>query len=233
MTQQQIAAQTGALGSDGNLNVYTVPGSVIATPVSAAVIFDGTNAAGPFLPCLTFKTQTGAVIARCPAPGVAAGAIAEVSWFPSVGGGLPTPNTGGNWADYTPTWTSKLGANPAIGNGTLSGTYFQVGKYVVCHVTMVAGSTTTFGGTSGNSVWRFSLPVTGSGTSISFGMSSNCVRGGGTLDFPSWGFQDTATAMAGWGWYSGSSAMAFLNNAAPWSWAAGDRVLLASLYEAV
>jgi hypothetical protein len=85
VTQQQIAAQPGALGADGNLNVYVVPGSVIATPVSASVIFDGTSAAGAFIPCLTFKTQTGAVIARCPAPEVAAGDTAEVSWFPSVG----------------------------------------------------------------------------------------------------------------------------------------------------
>lgn len=85
MTQQQIAAQTGALGPDGNLNVYTVPGAVIATPVSASVIFDGSSAAGAFIPCLTFKTQTGAIIARCPASEVAAGDTAEVSWFPSVG----------------------------------------------------------------------------------------------------------------------------------------------------
>ena len=84
MTQQNIAGETGALGSSGDLNVYTVPGSAIVTPYSATVAFDGTGAAGAFIPCLTFKTQTGAIIARCPAPEVAAGDTAEVSWFPHV-----------------------------------------------------------------------------------------------------------------------------------------------------
>ena len=91
MTQQQIKCLTGPLGAGGDLQVYEVPGSVLVTPVSASVSFDGTGAAGAFIPCLTFKTQTGAIIARCPAPEVAQGDTAEVSWFPagSLGGGSP------------------------------------------------------------------------------------------------------------------------------------------------
>jgi hypothetical protein len=128
VTQQQIAAQTGDLGSDGNLNVYVVPGSVIATPYSASVTFDGSSAAGNFIPCLTFKTQTGAIIARCPAPEVAAGDTAEVSWFPHVGStsaaaGTPelpvaffdttTPFTLSTWggAYSLVTWDTMLGTD--------------------------------------------------------------------------------------------------------------------------
>lgn len=88
MAQEQIKGDTGDLGSDGSLTTYTVPGSAIVTPYSVSVTFDGSGAAGNFLPCLTFKTITGAVIARCPAPGVAAGGTAEVSWFPHVGGSV-------------------------------------------------------------------------------------------------------------------------------------------------
>lgn len=93
MAQQQIKAETGALGSDGDLQVYQVPGSVIVTPYSASAVFDGSGAAGSFIPCLTFKTQTGAIIARCPAPEVAAGDTAEVSWFPHVAPGSPGVTT--------------------------------------------------------------------------------------------------------------------------------------------
>lgn len=86
MAQEQIKGQAGALGSGGSLDTYVVPGAVTVTPYAVSVTFDGTGAGGSFLPCLTFKTITGAVIARCPASAVSAGGQAEVSWFPSVGG---------------------------------------------------------------------------------------------------------------------------------------------------
>lgn len=86
MAQQQIKGATGDLGSGGQLDVYDVPGSAVITPFSVSATFDGSGAGGPFLPCLTFKTQTGAIIARCPAPEVASGDTADVSWFPHVAG---------------------------------------------------------------------------------------------------------------------------------------------------
>src|ERR1044071_1955961 len=48
------------------------------------------------------------------------------------------------WDSYTPTWTNST-TNPTIGNGTLSGAYIQVGKFVVFRVSIGMGSTTTFG----------------------------------------------------------------------------------------
>ena len=60
----------------------------------------------------------------------------------------------GAWTTYTPTWTSSSGT-PSIGNGTLTGSYCVIGKTVFWDVSLVAGSTTTFGtGTN-----RFSPPV--------------------------------------------------------------------------
>lgn len=84
MGQQQIKGDTGPLGSGGELVTYVVPGSALVTPYSVSAVFDGSGASGSFIPCLTFKTITGAIIARCPAPEVAAGDGAEVSWFPHV-----------------------------------------------------------------------------------------------------------------------------------------------------
>lgn len=44
---------------------------------------------------------------------------------------------------YTPTWTATV--NPAIGNGTLVGSYFQIQKLIIGEIFLVVGSTTTFG----------------------------------------------------------------------------------------
>lgn len=56
---------------------------------------------------------------------------------------------------YTPAWTSS-GTGPSLGNGTLSGFYWQFGKLVIGKLKLAIGSTTS-GGT-GN--WYWSLPVT-------------------------------------------------------------------------
>ena len=78
---------------------------------------------------------------------------------------------GDAWTSYTPTWTGS-GGNPAIGNGTLAGKYIQAGKLVVFQITIIAGSTTTFGtGNYGTSLpfaptayrWRFYGTVGNSG----------------------------------------------------------------------
>jgi len=65
----------------------------------------------------------------------------------------------GAWTPYTPSWTST-GTAPAIGNGTLTGAYVQIGKWVQFRIQVTFGSTTTFG-TGGLQV---SLPVTPVGT---------------------------------------------------------------------
>jgi hypothetical protein len=59
---------------------------------------------------------------------------------------------------YTPAWTTT-GTAPAIGNGTLSGSFSIIGKTCAFRVSWLAGSTTTFGTLN----YRFSLPVTASG----------------------------------------------------------------------
>jgi len=57
-------------------------------------------------------------------------------------------------ASYAVTWTA-VSVNPAIGDGTLVGLFLQVGKVVDFSITMIAGSTTTFG----TGAWIFTLPV--------------------------------------------------------------------------
>jgi hypothetical protein len=58
------------------------------------------------------------------------------------------------WTAYTPTWTST-GTAPALGNGTLTGRYMQVGKSIVGRLTLTLGSTSTVG----TGTYIFSHPV--------------------------------------------------------------------------
>jgi hypothetical protein len=61
---------------------YTVPGSTAFIPRTASATFDGSGAAGAFLPTMRWVSQSGQVIGRYTGPQVAAGSSAEVSWAP-------------------------------------------------------------------------------------------------------------------------------------------------------
>lgn len=78
--------------------------------------------------------------------------------FVQSGGGT-TINWASAYTAYTPTWTAS-GVAPAIGNGTITGSYLQVGKLVHGLATLTFGSTTTFGTGS----YSLSLPVAAAGS---------------------------------------------------------------------
>jgi len=59
------------------------------------------------------------------------------------------------WTPFTPTWTSS-GAAVSLGNGTITGKYQQVGKWVEYRGLLTMGSTTTYG----TGVYRVTAPVT-------------------------------------------------------------------------
>jgi hypothetical protein len=59
------------------------------------------------------------------------------------------------WTSYTPSWISS-GTQPVLGNGTLTGSYLQIGKKVHVLIHFKAGSTTTFG----TGVYQFGIPFT-------------------------------------------------------------------------
>lgn len=61
-------------------------------------------------------------------------------------------NTGA-WTTYTPTWGAVTTA-PALGNGTIAGRYCIMGKTAHVRITLVTGSTTTFG----TGAWTWTLP---------------------------------------------------------------------------
>ncbi|MEU6098956.1 hypothetical protein [Streptomyces sp. NPDC047079] len=66
------------------------------------------------------------------------------------------------WTPYTPTWTAST--NPNIGNGTLTGRYMKIGRTVIVHINLTAGSTTTFG--SGSYNWSLPFAAANAGASL-------------------------------------------------------------------
>ena len=66
---------------------YTVPAAAEIVPLSVTASFDGSGAAGTFQPMLEVISPSGQVVVRCPTQiSLAAGASADVSWFPGVSG---------------------------------------------------------------------------------------------------------------------------------------------------
>jgi hypothetical protein len=59
------------------------------------------------------------------------------------------------WSTYTPAWGASS-VNPTLGNGTITGRYFKIGKLVQVQVALNFGSTTNVG----SGLYSFSLPVT-------------------------------------------------------------------------
>ena len=84
-----------AAGSEATPYAYTVPNSQEIVPKAVSAVFDGTGAAGAFLPLLEIVSDAGIVVAQSPASSVQSGGTAEVSWFPRVGtGGGAAASTG-------------------------------------------------------------------------------------------------------------------------------------------
>ncbi|MER6527686.1 hypothetical protein [Streptomyces sp. NPDC001508] len=63
------------------------------------------------------------------------------------------------WTDYTPVWRAETGTAPAIGNGTLAGSYVKTGTVVHVRIYLLIGSTTNLSAQGANANWTFSLPV--------------------------------------------------------------------------
>lgn len=71
---------------------YVVPGAQEIIPKAATASYDGSGAAGSFVPTLIIRAPNGAILAACPvADPLAAGASADVSWFPRGGVAKTTP----------------------------------------------------------------------------------------------------------------------------------------------
>lgn len=86
MADQALTVGGAGTGASAPL-AYTVPGTGEIILKGAFARMDGTGAAGSWFPCLRVKTPNGSIMLECIGDAVAAGASADVSWFPGLGGG--------------------------------------------------------------------------------------------------------------------------------------------------
>lgn len=130
----------------------------------------------------------------------------------------------GAWTAYTPTWTAST-ANPAIGNGTLSGEYIQIGKTVIFKLKLAMGSTTTYG----TGLWRLSLPVASADTTYNPVIVSAWIDDYGTMTYTSVG--STLISTTTFDLWADQSVASF-SSSTPFTWAASDQMHLFGMYEA-
>lgn len=92
--------QFNPLGQENAPAGWTLPANLQLLLKQVYASFDGTGAAGPFIPCLELISDSGHTVGDYPASvTVAAGASADTTWFPRVSGG----NTGTlspDWGTY-------------------------------------------------------------------------------------------------------------------------------------
>lgn len=127
---------------------------------------------------------------------------------------------GDPWTAYVPVWTST-GTAPALGDGTLTGAYIQVGKLVHYRIALTMGSTTTYGTGS----YAFSLPV--ATTALISGGTVSCFDNSAAAIFPRHTYINTTTTVA-----PTSEGGVRISATSPFTFAVSDLVNIAGTYEA-
>ncbi len=135
---------------------------------------------------------------------------------------------GGLWTAYSPIWAGPDGIGPGLGNGVISGRYFQTGKWVDFSIVLQMGSTTNFGSSS---YWVFGLPfqpaiVVGPQEVFMRGFvvsSTGAVRQGAVASY---------TVLSGFHTvYLLTAAGGFVNPTTPFTWSAGAVLSIRGAYE--
>lgn len=139
---------------------------------------------------------------------------------------------GGAWTAYTPALTAAT-TSPTLGTGgTITGNYLQTGKTVKCRGQILFGTSPS----AGSGAYMISLPAAAvgslimfNGTTLIFDSSANS----GYMPFAmSGGGSGPGTTSVMCMEYMAATTPTFVGGAAPWTWAAGDKIQWAIEYEA-
>ena len=144
------------------------------------------------------------------------------------------------WQDWTPVWTTSSGANtPSLGNATVTARYAQSALTVFYRMTIVFGSSTSFGGGGSSDNWRFSCPVTAAAISDAVGSGeAHDVSVANTLGRLGLRVRLTTTTTFELEVSSGRvdavavTSGGLIDAVSPWTWANGDIVRIWGSYEA-
>lgn len=124
-------------------------------------------------------------------------------------------------ASYAMTWTGA-GGNPAIGDGSVYSFYTREGRLITVTIGVTMGATTTYG----TGEWRFSLPITATGSTNCYG-TFIAYDSSGTL------YYSGVVQVAASGTYATlipHGAAGAATSAAPFTWASGDFVRMQFTY---
>ena len=133
---------------------------------------------------------------------------------------------GAAWTSFTPAWTGT-GSNPAIGNGTRTGAYRQLGKTLDLSIDITMGSTTTYG--TGD--WLLELPNSLSAVASRWQTLSAVAfdNSAGTY-YVGMAITNTSAATTLYVVRDGASPSAF-TSAVPFTWAQNDRLAITGVLE--
>ena len=204
----QIAGGIGAAPQS-----YTVPNATEIVPRVVNATFDGSGAAGSFLPTLEIVSDGGVVVARCPtATAVAAGASAEVSFFPNGEQAASGSTPAGSTANQTMTFSEAVSSlslrqcgcaassgSALFSTGTTQPTCIVAGVYSIVATVFVSGTATN------GIVYGTTLDAINSGVTTVSVQDSRGPRGTG-------GISDLATLALTWYFGVGDSFEWFVYN---------------------
>lgn len=124
--------------------------------------------------------------------------------------------------DFTPTWSSA-GTQPVLGNGTVTGKYGRIGKFIWYTMRFVAGSSTTFG----TGRWEFLLPVVSDGTAF---VASAILVDVGAQIYTAAGILISTTEFSIT--YTGDTSSGGITNTTPFTWSGvnGDSLTCSGFY---
>lgn len=113
---------------------------------------------------------------------------------------------------YAPVW-STTGTAPTVGNATLAGMYWRIGKLVLYTLSFTFGSTSV----AGTGTFKFTIPVTASGSGAAGAGSITDTSAGFTYGIN--GVLASSTTLAV---YPSSSGNTGVTVSVPFTWATGD-----------
>lgn len=121
---------------------------------------------------------------------------------------------------YTPTWTSS-GAAPALGNGTLVGSFVRAGRMITANLLLQIGTTTTFG----TGAYFFSLPTQLATTEA---LGSCLMEHSGVSDYIGVAKADNVNGIRV---FTGAQPAATLSPTTPFTFVATDTIAITITYE--
>jgi hypothetical protein len=125
------------------------------------------------------------------------------------------------WTSYVPVW-GNTGTGNTLGNSTIAGKYYQVGKSVTFKLIFSLGNT----GAAGSGAYTFTLPTTVGGSwGDNFAAMLTDASVGSYVAIAQTYLTDKCVVMA-------AGAPNGVTGALPFAWAVGDNILITGTYEA-